>query len=51
VLRNPAGNGGHVQYVIDDKAFSLGPGQSHRSTGRASWLIRFHRGEEHGDVE
>jgi hypothetical protein len=48
VLVNPPDTGTAVYYRINDRDFTLNPGQMHRLTGGSSWGVDFHRGGQFG---
>ena len=48
-LHNPAGNGGIVNFVVDDQTYSIAVGETVEFTGKDQWLLKFHRGGEFGN--
>ena len=49
VLRNAIASGNDVHFLVNERAFSLAPGETIELTGRR-WLVRFHRGGKFGDA-
>ncbi len=50
VLINPAGSGGPIRFLLNEREFLLEPGASQALSPDRAWQVRFHRGGDFGNA-
>jgi hypothetical protein len=51
LLINPPETGGAVHFLVDERPYTLQPGQSRQLPDKPSWFVQFHRGDKFGNAE